>query len=656
MITVTESPLDVAIVGMGPRGLSVLERLIVRLTGTAQPDRQIHVHPVEPGEFGAGRIWRTDQPQALIMNTAAAEVSLFSGGPDDGPWRAGAGPSLYEWLCARADVMGEERPSPNTYASRRVYGQYLRAVYHSIVANLPAGVEVSPARGRAQSLRREPDGRYSLTISGKREITVDKVVLTTGHPRTRSGGQDLTLLDFASRHRRTRYLRGDSAADMDLEGISANENVAVLGMGLTFYDIASLLTVERGGHYEEKQDGSLRYVPSGDEPYLVAGSRSGLPLRSRGRNQKGAAFRYQPRIFTIESLDELRAVARRESGHIQLGFRKHILPLVLRELDYVYYSTAVRRRQGPKAAEVFGEQYVRASADPQAVEKLLIEFDLTELPRLDLDALARPFAGERYNDPGAFHRRLLEELRQDAAAAARGNLDGPLKAALDILRGIRGVMRAAVEFSSLHPDSHRDEFLGWFNPVNTMLSAGPPAPRIEQTIALIEAGVLTVVGPRVQIGTDEETGRFVLASPCVTGSQVTARVLIDARKPRPSVLADASPFTRQLIKDGLASAHVNINARDGSRFTTGALAVTESPFHIIAAAGRPCRDVYALGIPTEELRWFTQIGHGLPDPSPPSTATPTRSCGTCSRASRPPPRPARSPPRSSSSQQLSRNR
>jgi hypothetical protein len=274
----------------------------------------------------------------------------------------------------------------------------------------------------------------------------------------------------------------------------------------------------------------------------------------------------------------------------------------------------VRRRGGPEAAEVFGEQFLRAGTDIQAIEKLLIEFDLTDLPKLDLDAMARPFAGERYNDPESFHRRLLEELRRDVAAAAEGNLDGPPKAALDTLRDTRGVMRAAVEFSSLHPDSHRDEFLGWFNPVNTMLSAGPPALRIAQTIALIEAGVLTVVGPRLQIDTDEETGRFVLTSPCVTGSRVTARILIDARIPRPSVFVDASPFTRQLIKDGLACAHVNINARDGSRFTTGALAVTEPPYLIVDASGRPCRDVYALGIPTEELRWFTQIGNGRPGP------------------------------------------
>jgi len=615
MITVTQSRLDVGIVGMGPRGLSVLERLITRLAGEAtQAHREIRVYPVEPGELGAGRIWRTDQPEALIMNTASVEVSLFSGAPDDGPWRAGAGPSLHEWLCARAGVMGEGQPSPNTYASRRVYGQYLSAVYRSIVANLPQGVTVHPVKGRAQSLRRTPEGRYALTVSGGQKITLDKVVLATGHPRNRSGDQDLNLLDFASRHRATRYLRGDSAAEMNLESISAHERVAVLGMGLTFYDVASLLTVERGGRYEERPDGSLRYLRSGDEPQLIASSRSGMPLRARGRNQKGADFRYQPRIFTMQALEELRAAARLEYGHNQLEFRKHILPLVLRELDYVYYTTHVRLRDGAEAAEVFGERYVKASVELPSVEKLLAEAGLDALPRLDLEAMARPFAGQRYDDPAHFRRELLAELRRDSDAAREGNLDGPLKAALDSLRDTRGVMRAAVEFSSLHPDSHRDEFLNWFNPINTILSAGPPGLRIEQTIALIEAGVLTVVGPQMRISTDEETGNFVLDSPRVAGSRVDARILIDARIPRPSVFVDASPFTRQLIQDGLASSHVNINARDGARFVTGALAVTDEPFHVVDAAGRPSRDLYALGIPTEELRWFTQIGNGRPGP------------------------------------------
>ncbi|NGZ99815.1 hypothetical protein G5V59_04410 [Nocardioides sp. W3-2-3] len=73
----------------------------------------------------------------------------------------------------------------------------------------------------------------------------------------------------------------DSAADLDLGGIGAGDVVGVRGLGLTFYDSLALLTEGRGGRYVD--DGTaLRYLPSGNEPLIVAGSRSGVPLRARG--------------------------------------------------------------------------------------------------------------------------------------------------------------------------------------------------------------------------------------------------------------------------------------------------------------------------------------------------------------------------------------
>ncbi|MFD0330862.1 hypothetical protein ACFQZC_28380 [Streptacidiphilus monticola] len=311
-----------------------------------------------------------------------------------------------------------------------------------------------------------------------------------------------------------------------------------------------------------------------------------------------------------------------------------MLPLMLREVDYVYRTTAVRVRDGRDAAAEFADRYAEAVAggNPGALDKVLAEAGLADQPAIDLEAMARPFRGERFAGPDAFHDRLLEVLRADADAAELGNVDGPLKAALDILRDIRGLVREAVEFSSLHPDSHRDEFLAWFNPINTMVSAGPPVMRIQQTAALIEAGLLTVVGPGTRIGTDEDHGVFTLDSPQVADSRVTARVLVDARIPRPNVHIDSSPLTRQMIADGLATAHVNINARDGARFTTGALAVTGRPFRVVDAAGRPSATSTRWASPPRSSAGSPRSATAAPVRWPASTPTPTPSPPTpCGR-------------------------
>ena len=59
------------------------------------------------------------------------------------------------------------------------------------------------------------------------------------------------------------------------------QDVIVSGMGLAFVDLLVLLMEGRGGRFEETSDGGLRYLPSGAEPRLWAGSRRGVPYHSK---------------------------------------------------------------------------------------------------------------------------------------------------------------------------------------------------------------------------------------------------------------------------------------------------------------------------------------------------------------------------------------
>lgn len=606
--------LDVAIVGMGPRGLSVLERLLARLT-EQPPAGQVRIWTFEPGEQGAGRIWRSTQPEWFMMNTAAGEVSVYSGSPDGGAWRAGAGPSLAEWLRQNPDprlaALG-----PNDYAPRSAFGEYLRNTYDNLVANAPANVAVHPVTSRVCRIERYGPKRTLQTDRGGYSVVVDKVVLTTGHPRNRPGNRAQRLIRFAERNPGSRYLPGDSAADLPLGSIEPGEHVGVIGLGLTFLDVLMALTAGRGGRFEELADGGMRYHPSGLEPQIVAGSRSGLVMLARGRNQKAPEYRHQPLFATQFAIAAARRRAQRIDGSAQLDFVRDILPLLNLEAQHVYYTTHVRRRQSAQAAEKFAARHreLAGSADHAALAKLLAEFGIADVPPIDLTRLARPFHDEQFRDQDAFHRRLISLLREDIAEAEQGNVDNPLKAALDILRDIRGSIRQAVDFGGLRPDSHRDDFLGWFNPVNTMVSAGPPAIRVRQACALIESGTLTVAGPDMQVVCERGSGQFVLRSPQVRGARHPVSTLIDARIPRPQLDRDADPLMGQLLADGLISEYVNTDPATSTRFATGSLAVTRAPFRVIDANGTADPHIYALGIPTENTRWFTQIGNGRPGP------------------------------------------
>ena len=64
---------SVTILGMGPRGLSVLER-IAALAGSRQ--LLLDINLIEPGECGPGA-HAVRQPQHLLINTVASQVTMF---------------------------------------------------------------------------------------------------------------------------------------------------------------------------------------------------------------------------------------------------------------------------------------------------------------------------------------------------------------------------------------------------------------------------------------------------------------------------------------------------------------------------------------------------------------------------------------------------
>ncbi len=607
-------PYTVAVVGTGPRGISVLERLAVLLRDGGGDPHPVHIYAVDAVEVGAGRVWRTDQDDWYTMNTVIGQVTMFSGEPDGGRPRPGAGPSLGQWLedYAPAD---EHRPElgPDDFASRRDYGRYLRFVYRTITDELPSHVRLIPVRAQVTAVRPGPLGDYEVTLDDSRTLTANKVVLATGHPRNEPGDFDRAMLRFAEGRPTVRYLGGDSAADMDLEGaVRPGATVAIRGLGLSFYDVLLSLTVGRGGEFVRGEDGRLRYVPGGREPRVVAGSRSGLPIPARGRNQKDPGYVHPALFLTQEAVAAARARRLSATGSALLDFAEDILPLLLKEVEHVYRTTHVRARAGAAAAEEFARQHAELLACGDDTSVLLKEAGLEDVPALDLRALARPFTGEAFPSHEAWHERLFAVMRRDLDEAVLGTLDGPLKAALDALRDLRGVVRSAIDYGGLLPESHRDAFLRDYAPVNALLSAGPPMVRTEQLMALMEQGLVEIVGPDTRFAADGASGRFVVHSPQVAGSERTAEVLIDARIPTPALPRDSSPLTRQLLDEKVIREFVNSDAASGTEYATGGLDIVQGSFRVRDGAGRAHPGLYALGIPTEHVRWFTQIGNGRP--------------------------------------------
>ena len=593
------SRLRICIVGAGPRGLSVLERLCANAR-SRRAVTAVTVHVVDPDSPGPGRVWRTDQSRQLLMNTVSSQATLFTDESVDIDGPVERGPSLYEWAqslrpgdCDEQTLAEVAQLGPDTYPSRALYGTYLTWVFQRVVRSAQPEVTIDVHRSRAIALDDVGVTQRVLLEDGTELGNLDAVVLCQGHlPVSRSAGE-LEFADFARDHG-LNYLTPANPADLDLSVIKPSETVLIRGLGLNFFDHLALLTVGRGGRFE-RVDGRLVYQVSGQEPLLYAGSRRGVPYHARGRNEKGPYGRYFPRLLTPETIARLRAEG---TG---LDFRTDLWPLIATEVESVYYGTLLGHTSRP-----FVDAYLEAP-DDEAKRALLDRYGIAEQDRWDWEQISRPYGDRTFAEPAEFRTWLLGYLADDLRAADAGNLSGPLKAALDAMRDLRNEIRLAVDHCGLDGDSHRDSLENWYNPLNAFLSIGPPATRIEEMIALIEAGVLELLGPDVTVAADTDEVAFVGQSRQIPGSRVHATTLIEARLPEPDLQRTADPLLRHLLATGQCRAH-GIPTADGRGYQTRGLAVTERPCHLIDAAGRAHPRRFAYGVPTEAVHWVTAAG------------------------------------------------
>ena len=541
---------------------------------------------------------------------------MYTHGKDEGPARAGNGPSLYEWL---RDESKNDPSLPQVeaddYAPRVTYGHYLKAVYESIVNNLPDNVVVESILGMVVGLCKNDDGSHTLTLAGDGGTRpVHKVVLTTGHPQPELKGAKKAFMRFAQQNPGLMFVDGNSAACMPLDEIPNGCVTGIIGQGLGFYDAILSLTVGRGGHFENVND-KLIYIASGREPKIVGGSRSGLPIYARAKNFKKPGQAFKSLFMTEKALQQLRIRLRRERDTEKLDFNKDVYPLLHAEMEHMYLKIHARHKGGVEKEEEFSAEYQQRFLEGTTKDSaFLMKYSLTDIVPFDLYKLARPFTNMEFMDNATYQAKLRKLMLEDIAEAKRGNVDGPLKAAFDVLRDVRDIIRHAVDFGSLDPRSHRDHFLGAFVPAATAVSAGPPLKRLEQVIALMEAGVLEIAGPDASFTCDKKEGKFRITSPRVRGTFWLADTLLDSRVPTTNIQDDSSELMQAMLANNFIDEYTQVEGLDRC-FTGGGLAVTEQPFHVIDGNGEPNMDCYALGIPTEHTRWFQQVGSGTPNSS-----------------------------------------
>ena len=652
---------SIALIGAGPRGASLVERIGAQLRHDGA-GAALDLHVIDDAEVGAGRVWRTDQTRELCMNTLADAVTLFTEPSSTIAGPVVPGPTLYEWcLLAGAGALPGDDPRlaavpperaaafadapvrpgfaedfrdelaalrPESHPSRALYGEYIRWCFARACAALPPGVRVVTHRARAVAVTRE-GGRERVALSDGGGLDADAVVAATGWLERAPTPGERRLADALARRPELRWVRPGSPVEQDLDGVPAGEDVIVRGLGMGFFDTMALLTVSRGGRFEPDAGapGGLRYRPSGREPILHATSRRGVPFRAKSlyrslppraeqRFLRAVDWSAVPRPIDFDRAVWPRIVADAALDHVATLHRVRpaavAAPLAEVRLEIEAALDALLdpavQRSLEQLADQGDEQFSDGAGARGWLETVAARVDAAVAPlvpdpadRLDLLGEMDP-AGGGFPDPAAYDAWVRDRVAEDLADAELGR-DSARKAGLWSIASARGLVSRIGTAGGFDAESRASGFALLFA-VGGMAGSGPPAFRVRQLLALVDAGLVRFIGPEATVEVREDG--FFARSPRVAGSGVAARALIDAWMHAHDVGETADPLVASLRSAGRARPF-RVAARAGGSEATGGIDIDPATGRLVGAGGALDPAVHVAGIPVDETLHDTVI-------------------------------------------------
>lgn len=594
--------INLCIVGMGSRGLTILERC---LRFAALPDwsgTQFLVYVIDPHEAGTGA-HPTTQPSYCLLNTICGLPTLYPGDIFESPELARPGPSFLDWLKLQGYRLDERGALPTVsktagrdfdahdFAPRSLLGLYLADVFHHLADSATPNVRL--IRHAQEAVRVDPglDGEQVHLANGM-VVQADYVFLATGHtPRS------------PSQHpAQGRLVEAPYPVEISTRDILPGQSVGIQGLGLTAMDLLAALTVGRGGQFL-REAGSCRYRASGNEPRLLLFSKSGLPYRPRPCDDDGS-FDYVPLLFTADRVARLRRDA---PG--MLDFEHVLWPLLKQELRMAYHLHKARR-QGGRASEAAMRSTLIQALQAGRLERLLETLGV-EQGEFKIDEDLWPDPGPHLQTGEHYQRWFADQLLRNQRDAALGFSGHAETFARELLLHLRDVIRVAVNHRGLSPASH-EWFAGTFIPLVNRNVIGPQPERNAELHALIEAGVVSMqTGPRPRLSWNEreqchEAASTMLAKP----THIKLDWLISAQVSSTVIEHSGSALIQHLFRAGRIR-----RVRQESPLVQG-LEIDEA-FHPVDAAGHVNQRLFALGPVCEGSTYYnhyvpTHVGASTP--------------------------------------------
>ena len=284
-----------AIIGVGPKGLYALERLLDHASPVGGAPLRVDLFEPDPHP-GAGPNYSPSEPNFLIMNFAASLVDMWW--PQSRNVPSSERHSFLDWSSqVGLPIEGD------SYPPRALVGRYLSAGFETLLRYAPGSVDIRMRACHVERLTPKGTG-WDVIVAGKSAGTYDEVLLATGH----SQGSPYPVTQWLSRER-----------------VAPRATVAVRGFALTFIDVVLALTEGRGGSFSQLDHPyRLRYTAPNDPiGAVVPFSRTGRPMLAKPYRSVPGPTRELERIAE-EGRSELYAIG----GTADLS--NEVLPVIAR--------------------------------------------------------------------------------------------------------------------------------------------------------------------------------------------------------------------------------------------------------------------------------------------------------------------------------------
>ncbi|MEX0661895.1 MAG: FAD/NAD(P)-binding protein [Balneolaceae bacterium] len=573
----------VAIIGGGPKGLYAFERLTAQFKASPPSERvEIHIYN-RSTFFGAGEIYRTDQPTHLITNTPIGEINMWTEG-DPPPVISNPLP-LTKWLYLKETTKLHE----DEYIDRATVGRYLTNGFELIASNLPKNVYGKYIIGEVADLNKDGE-TYALTVkinNGDLNHSAERyhhILLATGHPINRSTKQDDSVKAFAEKHEETGFIPFIYPTEYTFLPIIPDSSIGIKGMGLTFVDAVLSLTEGKGGTFKRNYNEKLVYQPSGNEPKVIYPfSRSGLPMIPR----KPSFWNTSPlKYFTRQAI---------ENHHLdeKIDFKTQLLPLIKQDMTFSFYEIKMKRFG-------FKDDLVTCQSFEE-VEEFIKEFHEfhPDVKRFEPDLFLSPLRDKIFLEAKSFNQYIYDYLTFFIKEARKGELISPWAAATAIWRKAVPLFCEFYSFGGFTPSSQR-EFDSTYRGLLNRVTFGPAVESTEKLVALMEDGILHFdIAENPDLILDEKPGMFVLNSK-LYNTRRSVHTLVDARISKVSLPDDRSTLYENLLNRG--EIVLFQNGSDQGSYQPGSIAITPEGF-VVDKSGNINTNIVVIGTPTEGITY-----------------------------------------------------